>query len=58
MNKLLTIVFNSYFSKESLKKVLKNLNNYKVIIIENSLELSLKLELEKKYKNVRVVLPK
>jgi len=58
MNKLLTIVFNSYFSRESLKKVLKNLNNYKVIIIENSLELSLKLELEKKYKNVRVVLPK
>ena len=58
MNKLLTIVFNSYFSKESLKKVLKNLNNYRIIIIENSLDKSLKLELEKKYKNVRVVIPK
>jgi N-acetylglucosaminyl-diphospho-decaprenol L-rhamnosyltransferase len=58
MNKLLTIVFNSYFSKKSLNKVLKNLIKYKIIIIENSLDKSLKLELEKKYKNVRVVLPK
>ena len=58
MNKLLTIVFNSYFSKKSLDRVLKNLIKYKIIIIENSLDKSIKLELEKKYKNVRVILPK
>ena len=58
MNKLLTIVFNSYFSKHSLEKVLKNLRKYKIIVIENSLDVNLKLKLEKKYKNVRVVIPK
>ena len=58
MNKLITIVFNSYFSEQSLNKVLKNLKKYKIIVIENSLDLNLKLKLEKKYKNVNVVLPK
>ena len=45
MNKLLTIVFNSYFSKHSLEKVLKNLRKYKIIVIENSLDVNLKLKL-------------
>ena len=58
MNKLLTIVFNSYYSKKNLYRVLKNLKKYPIIIIENSLDIDLKSELEKKYKNVKVFIPK
>ena len=58
MNKLLTIVFNSYYSKKNLYRVLKSLKKYPIIIIENSLDADLKSELEKKYKNVKVVIPK
>lgn len=57
MNKLLTIVFNSYHSEKSLIKVLKNLKKYKIIIIENSLDNQIKIRLEKKYKNVKVIIP-
>ena len=57
MNKDLTIVFNSYFSSKNLYRILKDLKKYKIIIIENSLDKKLKKDLEKKYKNVKVVLP-
>ena len=57
MNKDLTIVFNSYFSGKNLYRILKDLKKYKIIIIENSLDKKLKKDLEKKYKNVKVVLP-
>lgn len=57
MNKLITIVFNAYLSDYSLSKVLPSLNNFNVIIIENSKNLDLKNKLEKKYKNVNVVIP-
>ena len=57
MNKSLTIVFNSFFSEKHLNRVLKNLKKYRVIIIENSQDIVLKLKLEKKYKNVNVIIP-
>jgi N-acetylglucosaminyl-diphospho-decaprenol L-rhamnosyltransferase len=57
MNKNLTIIFNAYFSNKNLYRVLKTLKKYKVIIIENSLDKKLKLDLEKKYSNVNVVIP-
>ncbi len=57
MNKDLTIVFNSYFSSKNLYRILQDLKKYKIIIIENSLDKKLKKDLEKKYKNVKVVLP-
>ena len=57
MLKNLTIIFNAYFSQQSLIKVLKNLKNFKIIIIENSLQQKIKTELEKKYKNVNVIIP-
>ena len=57
MNKLVTIVFNAYLSDYSLSKVLPYLSNFKVLIIENSKSLDLKIKLEKKYKNVNVIIP-
>ena len=45
MNKEITIVFVSYYSKLKILKYLKQFNNiFKVIIIENSNDLSLKKE--------------
>lgn len=59
MNRELTIVFNSYQSQHLLSNVIKKINkNYKILIIENSLQLSVKISLEKKFKNVEVVIPK
>ena len=58
MNNLLTIVFNSFHSEKSLIKILKNLKRYKVLIIENSLNKLVKKKLEKKFKNVKVIIPK
>jgi len=54
-----TIIIVSYKSRSIL---LQNLNNfdhrYKVIVIENSHDKNLKIELEQKYKNLKVVLNK
>ena len=58
MNKLLTIVFNSYYSEKRLKNVVKNLKHFNIIIIENSLQNNVKLKFEKKYSNVKVIIPK
>jgi len=58
MNKLLTIVFNSYYSEKRLKNVVKNLKHFNIIIIENSLQNDVKLKFEKKYSNVKVIIPK
>ena len=54
MNKKLTIVLVCYFSHGIINKVLKTLKQYKVIIIENSLDARFKEDLEKKYNNVEV----
>jgi N-acetylglucosaminyl-diphospho-decaprenol L-rhamnosyltransferase len=53
----LTIVFNAYYSEKSLLKVLTNLRGYKIIIIENSLDKNIKYKIEKKYRNVKVIIP-
>ena len=59
MNKELTIVFSSYQSQHLLKKILYQFNKkYKIIIIENSLDIKIKKLFEKKYKNVEVIIPK
>ena len=58
MNNLLTIVFSAYQSHDLLKKVLKKLPKiYKILIIENSRDKSLKISLEKEFKNVEVIIP-
>ena len=59
MNRYITIVFSAYQSHDLLKKAIKNLpRKYKIIVIENSLDKRLKVLLEKKYKNVEVIIPK
>ena len=59
MNKDLTLVFNSYQSQNLLKKILSRFHNqYKIIIIENSLDKKIKFLLEKKFKNTEVIIPK
>ena len=58
MNKDLTLVFSSYQSQLLLKKILEKFHKkYKVIIIENSLDQNIKETLEKKFKNVEVIIP-
>ena len=59
MNKLLTIIFSAYQSHKPLNKIIKKLpRNYKILVIENSLDNKLKKQLEKKYRNVEVIIPK
>ena len=55
----LTIVIVSFKSGEILHRCIKSIDNkYKILVIENSLDNGLKLELEKKYLNVKCILPK
>ena len=59
MNKLLTVVMPAYRSNKLVLLHLKSLHKkYKVIIIENSYDVSLKRKIENKYKNVDVLLKK
>ena len=59
MNKDLTIVFSSYQSQHLLVKLLKQFHRkYKILIIENSIDLNLKKDLEKKFYGVEVLIPK
>ena len=53
----LTIIFNAYYSEDSLEKILKYLQKFKILIIENSLDKNIKQRLESKYKNVKVLIP-
>ena len=57
IKKDLTIVFNSYYSEKQLSIVLKKLCDYKIIIIENSKDENIKKRLEKKFKNIQVLIP-
>ena len=58
MNKDLTIVFSSYQSHNLLKKILKKIHlKYKIIIVENSKDMNIKKKLEKKFKNVKLIIP-
>ena len=59
MNKFLTIVITGYRSEKLILSHLKNLHKkYKIIIIENSYDKSLKRKIENKYKGVDVFLKK
>ena len=53
------IILVSFQSSEKVKKTIKSLDkNISIILVENSMDISLKIELESKYKNIRVVIPK
>ena len=59
MNKDLTLVFSSYQSQHLLTNLLRKFDKkYRIIVIENSLDLSIKKLLEKKFENVNVIIPK
>ena len=59
MNKLLTVVIPAYRSEKLVLSHLKNLyKKYKIIIIENSYDKSVKRKIENKYKGVDVFLKK
>ena len=59
MNKLLTIIIPSYRSKKLILPHLKRLSKkFKIIIIENSYDQSLKKIIKDKYKNVKIYLKK
>jgi hypothetical protein len=51
MNKMITLVFSAYQSRHLLIKIIGKLDkNYKIIVIENSLDYKLKNDLEKNLK--------
>ena len=53
------IILVSFRSKKKVEKTIANLNKkISVILVENSKDISIKKEFEKKYKNVRVIIPK
>ena len=54
MNKDLTIVFSSYQSQNLLKEILKIINKYQVIVIENSCDNLIKQNLEKTRKTLDI----
>lgn len=59
MNKLLTIIIPSYRSKKLILPHLKRLSKkFKIIIIENSYDQTLKKIIKDKYKNVKIYLKK
>ena len=58
-NKSVTLVFGAYFSHKHIYRICKNINKkFKIIVIENSLDKKIKQNLEKKYKNTKVIIPK
>ena len=57
-NKSVTLIFGAYFSHKHIQRICKNTNKkYKIIVIENSLDKEFKKEIEKKYKNTKVIIP-
>lgn len=59
MNKLLTIIIPSYRSNDLILTHIKNLSNkFKIIVIENSNDKTLKKKIENKYINVDIYLKK
>ena len=55
---MFTIVFLSFHSETHIKRLISGIKKkYPIIIIENSLNVKLKEELEKKYDNVKVIIP-
>jgi len=55
---MFTIVFLSFHSETHIKRLVSVIEKkYPIIVIENSLNIELKNELEKKYDNVKVIIP-
>ena len=55
---MFTIVFLSFHSETHIKRLVSSIEKkYPIIVIENSLNVKLKNELEKKYNNVKVIIP-
>ena len=58
LNKDLTVVFVSFFSKNIIEKPISQIpSNIPVIVVENSKDEELKKNLEKKYQNLTVIIP-
>ena len=58
LNKDLTIVFVSFFSKNIIEKPISQIpSEIPIIVVENSKDIELKSILEKKYENVKVIIP-
>ena len=58
LNKDLTIVFVSFYSKNLIEKPINQIDkNIQIIVVENSQDEDLKSYLEKKYSNVKVIVP-
>ena len=58
-NNRLTVIIVSFHSRDIIEKLINLIEkNIKIIVIENSLDKKLKLDLEKKFTNVQVVIPK
>ena len=58
LNKDLTIIFVSYYSKKLIEKPLQKISkDIEVLVVENSMDISTKQELESKYPNVKVIIP-
>lgn len=59
VNDLVTLILVSYHSKNILKKFLNQISDkFKIIVTENAMDKILKNEIEKKYNNVKVFIPK
>ena len=55
---MLTIVFLSFHSGTHIKRLVSSIEKkYPIIVVENSLNVELKKELEEKYDNVKVIIP-
>jgi len=58
MHRKLTIILVGFFSNSKIKFLLNKIHNHnKIIIIENSLQKKFKQNIEKKYKNTKVIIP-
>ena len=57
MHNNITIIIVTYYSEHIIKKTLKKLSKFRVIIIENSKNLLFKKFLENRYKNVKCIIP-
>ncbi len=56
---MLTVIIVTYHSDKIIERLLNAIDNdIKILIVENSLAKKLKLDLEKKFKNVKVLIPK
>jgi|TARA_B100000959_G_scaffold285779_1_gene361702 GT2 family glycosyltransferase len=58
-NDKITIIIVSFHSNQIIENLINSIEkNIKILIVENSLDQKLKIDLEKKFKNVQVIIPK